>query len=220
MRIIPNLFLQKGHAVSLYKGTDNPEKKVYPRAPKNYAQWFENEGADTLFVVDLDGDQREHLPELREVFKGELWWAGHVRDRATLDALFEGGVNRVVLGQNAEPIFGEALSAYGPQKVLAGIQAFHYDEVPGLCERLKGIGFTDIVVKDMNAEGTLFHPNFDLMEKARYFSEANIFASGGVAQARDIHLLAQANVTGVIIGRALYENELNVKALIQEFSNA
>ncbi|QQR54853.1 hypothetical protein IPG41_06775 [Candidatus Peregrinibacteria bacterium] len=220
MRIIPNLFLQKGHAVSLYKGTENLEKKVYPRAPKNYAQWFQNQGAKTLFVVDLDGDQKDHATELRAAFKGELWWAGHVRDLATLDLLFQKGINRVVLGQNAEPIFVEALAKYGPSKLLAGIQAFHYDDVPTLCERLKGLGFSDLVVKDMNAEGTLFHPNFDLMEKAKYFSSANIFASGGVAQTNDIHLLAQAGVSGVIIGRAFYENELNVETLVQNFEGA
>lgn len=220
MRIIPNLFLQKGHAVSLYKGTDNSEKKTYPRAPKNYAQWFQSQGAKTLFVVDLDGNQKDRAAELREVFKGELWWAGHVRDLATLEELFAAGINRVVLGQNAEPIFSEALALHGPQKLLAGIQAFHYDEIPSLCEKLKGIGFTDLVVKDMNAEGTLFHPNFDLMEKAKYFSGANIFASGGVAHENDIRLLAQADVTGVIIGRAFYENELNVEALLRDFEGA
>lgn len=220
MRIIPNLFLQKGRAVSLYKGTDNAEKKTYSKAPKNYAEWFQQQGAQTLFVVDLDGDQRSHLPELRAAFQGELWWAGHVRDLATLDELFAAGVNRVVLGQKAEMIFVEALAKHGPQKLLAGVQAFHYDEVPTLCERLKGLGFNDLVVKDMNAEGTLFHPNFDLMEKGKYFSGANIFASGGVAHENDIHLLAQAGVAGVIIGRALYENELKLQTLLQNFSGA
>lgn len=219
MRIIPNLFLQKGRAVSLYKGTDNPEKKSYPRAPKNYAQWFKNQGAQTLFIVDLDGDQQARAVELREAFNGELWWAGHVRDLATVDALFNAGIDRVVLGEKAEPIYKEALAIYGPEKLLAGIQAFHDAEVPSQCERLKGIGFKDIVIKDMNSEGTLFHPNFDLMEKAKYFSGANIFASGGVSNVNDIHLLAQAGVAGVIIGRAFYENVLSVESLIQEFAN-
>lgn len=219
MRIIPNLFLQKGHAVSLYKGTDNQEKKVYPRAPKNYLQWFQNQGAKTVFVVDLDGDQYERAAELRAAFDGELWWAGHVRDLATVDALFNAGIDRVVLGEKAQPIFKEALAKFGPTKLLAGLQAFHDEEVPPLCEERKAIGFTDLIVKDMNAEGTLFHPNFDLMEKAKYFSGANIFASGGVGHTNDIHLLAQAHVAGVIIGRALYENVLNLKALIQEFED-
>lgn len=217
MRIIPNLFLQKGHAVSLYKGTDNPEKKTYPRAPKNYAQWFQSQGAKTLFVVDLDGDQQARATELREAFQGELWWAGHVREMSTLEALFQAGVDRVVLGEKAEPIFKEALAKFGPAKLLAGIQAFHDEGVPTLCEQRKEVGFTDLIVKDMNSEGTLFHPNFDLMEKAKYFSGANIFASGGVSDSNDIHLLAQAGVSGVIIGRALYENALNLEVLLRKF---
>ncbi len=217
MRIIPNLFLQKGHAVSLYKGTDNDEKKVYPRAPKNYLQWFQNQGAKTVFIVDLDGDQLDKAIELRASFEGELWWAGHVRELATVEALFNAGIDRVVLGEKAEPIFAEALAKFGPTKLIAGIQAFHNEGIPELCEARKTLGFTDIIVKDMNSEGALFHPNFDLMEKAKYFSGANIFASGGVSETNDIHLLAQAQVAGVIIGRALYENALNLESLIQNF---
>lgn len=220
MKIIPNLFLQNGHAVSLYKGTDNEQKKVYSKAPKNYAEWFQKQGARTLFIVDLEGKESARAKELREAFQGELWWAGHVRDLATIEELLKAGVDRIVLGQNAENIFSEALALHGPQKMLAGIQAFHNEEVPSLCERLKGLGFTDLVVKDMNAEGTLFHPNFDLMEKAKYFSGATIFASGGVSNVSDIHLLAQAGVSGVIIGRAFYENELNLTDLVRDFEDA
>ncbi len=217
MRIIPNLFLEHGKAVSLYKGTDNEEKKIYPKAPRSYVEWFEKQGAKTLFIVDLSGTERERLPELRAVFSGELWWAGHVRDIQSIQWLLDKGANRIVLGEHAEPIFTEALSLFGPEKLLAGIQAKHYDEVPNQAEKYAQMGFKDLVVKDMNAEGTLFHPNYDLMEKCAYFSKAKIYASGGVANTNDIHLLGHAGVKGVIIGRAFYENELNLTALQDYF---
>lgn len=217
MRIIPNLFLQGGHAVSLYKGTDSDQKKVYAKAPKSYAAYFDKEGAGTLFVVDLDGNQREHLPELRKVFTKELWWAGQVHTEETIEWLLANGADRVVLGQSAEPIFVSALKRFGPEKLLAGIQVFHYDDAPEDCARYVKMGFTDIVVKDMNAEGTLFHPNFDLIEKCIYFSGARVFASGGIATQNDLSLLKEAGASGAIIGRALYENELRVAELRGRF---
>jgi len=220
MRIIPGLFIQHGKAVSLYKGTENAQKKVYSKAPYNYASFFQQQGAKTLLVVDLDGNQRARLPEIKQHFSGEIWWAGGVRDLATLKELFAAGAHRVVLGQSAEGIFVEALKLYGTERLIAGIQAFSNEEIPELCEKRVALGFRDIIVKDMNADGTLFHPNFDLMEKCVYFSKANIFASGGIGEENDLHLLNQTGVKGAIIARALYEQRLSLPPLLHHFEVA
>ncbi len=220
MRIIPALFLQNGKVVSLYKGTDNPQKKVYSKLPVTYAESFHVDNAKTLFVIDLDGDQRERLKELKAAFPGELWWAGEVRTLEAIDWLLANGADRIVLGQGAEPIFEAALAKHGPEKLIAGIQAFHYTLVPDLSVKRVEQGFQDIFVKDMNAEGTLFQPNFDLMEKCVYFSKANIYASGGISKEQDIRLLGHAGVKGVVIGRALYEHQLNLASLVRHFESA
>jgi phosphoribosylformimino-5-aminoimidazole carboxamide ribotide isomerase len=219
MRIIPNLFLDGKHVVSLYRGTENDQKKIYPKAPKSYAGHFAEQGADALFVVDLKGTERARLPELKEAFQGELWWAGQVRDLETLDWLFANGADRVVLGQGAESIFAPALEKFGPEKLLAGLQVFHYDEAPADCERYVKMGFKGIVVKDMNAEGTLFHPNFDLIEKCRYFSGAHIYASGGISEEHHVKLLQDAGAAGALIGRAFFERRLNLGELKARFEH-
>lgn len=219
MKIIPNIFLQGNHVVSLYKGTDSDQKKVYTKAPKTYAEHFAKQGAHTLFVVDLNGTERPRLPELKAAFPGELWWAGQVRDLETVDWLLTHGADRVVLGQAAEEIFPAALEKFGPQKLLAGLQVFHDAEAPTDCERYVKMGFTDLVVKDMNAEGTLFHPNSDLVEKCGYFSGAKIFASGGITEEHDLELLKEAGASGAIIGRALFEHQLDLTSLLSRFEH-
>ncbi len=219
MRIIPAIFIRNGKVVSLYKGNINSEIKVYQKAPASYAELFQSQGAKTLFIIDLDGDQKERLTELRESFQGELWWAGKVRDMDHLTWLLENGADKIVLGQSAKPIFEEAIRTHGPKKLIAGLQVKHYDEAPDLCEALGKFGFTDIMMKDLNAEGTLFQPNFDLMEKCVYFSDANVFASGGVSKKTHLELLKRADVSGVIIARALYENQLNLEDLIVTFGS-
>lgn len=219
MRIIPGLFIQHGKAVSLYKGTDNSEKKVYSKAPRNYAAWFHKQGAKTLLIVDLDGNQTARLAEIKAAFPGEIWWAGGVQNLATIEELFAAGASRIVLGKSAENIFVEALKLYGSKRLIAGIRAFSNEGIPELCENRVSLGFNEIIVKDMNADGTLFHPNFDLMEKCVYFSKAEVFASGGVGEEHDLALLKQAGVTGVIIARALYEQRLNLSELIRHFED-
>lgn len=219
MRIIPTIFIQDGGLVSFYKGNDNAEKKTYPASPASYAKDFARH-ADTLLVVDLDGDQtQEWAPKIRANFQGELWWAGQVRSLEHVETLMNLGVNRVVLGQSAKPIHKEALEHYGPQKLIAGLKVHHYDQAPDLCEALGALGFEDILLKDLNAEGTMFHPNFDLMEKCVYFSQKNVYASGGVATEQHLELLKRAGVKGVLIGRALYEHQLDLGSLLDHYQD-
>ncbi|MFA5792375.1 MAG: HisA/HisF-related TIM barrel protein [Candidatus Gracilibacteria bacterium] len=216
MHIIPNIFLQNGNAVSLYKGSENDQKKVYDRAPETYAKWFDAEGMEALFIVDLNGTEQARLPLFRKAFSGEIWWAGQVRSMETIRNLLNGGANRIVLGHSAENIFKDALAEFG-EKIIPGIQAYFYDDVPALCEKYVAMGFKDILVKDMNAEGTLFNPNYDLMEKCVYFSGANIYASGGVSDEYHLTLLKKAGVKGAVIGRAFYENILSPSTIKNHF---
>ena len=217
VRFIPSLYIQNGKVVSFYKGNDNELKKHYPKAPKNYAHWFATQGANTLFVVDFDGYQWDRLDEIRPVFPGEIWWAGQVRDLDSIQNLLDRGANRIVLGESAQSIYSEALARFGADKLIAGLKVKHGDQGADQCEVLLGTGFTDVLVKDLNAEGTLFMPSFDIFEKCVYFSQMNVYASGGLSEERHIELLKRIGVKGAVIGRALYENKVNLKTLQRQF---
>lgn len=214
MKIIPAIFLQNGHVVSLYKGNENDQKKVYPKSAKNYAEFFAKKGADIIEVIDLDGKNREKIHEIREVFDGELWWGGQIREIQEVESLFAYGASKVILGEGAKEIYSEALEKFGAEKLLAGIKFRNDPDAPDKCAELSAIGFTDIIVKDLEADGTLYHPNFDQIEKCVIFSKARIYSSGGVAQYDHIEYLKQAGASGAVIGRALYENALDLKRLI------
>jgi phosphoribosylformimino-5-aminoimidazole carboxamide ribotide isomerase len=219
MKIIPAIFIQNGKVVSLYKGAENKQKKVYAKAPKTYAKFFSDQGARTIFVVDLDGDQQDRIHEIRNAMEGELWWAGRVREMEHLTWLLANGADKVVLGQSAEPIFEEAIKTFGSEKIMVGLQFKHYDEAPDLCEKMGESGFGEIIMKDLNAEGTLVQPNFDLMEKCVYFSGLKVYASGGIGDDFHVELMQRAGVEGVIIARAFYENQLSLAQLISRYES-
>ncbi len=218
MKIIPAIFLEAGKAVSLYKGSE-AHKKTYSKSPKNYAAYFQKEGAKILEVIDLDQKNRAKLIEIREVFHGQIWWGGGVKTIAEVESLFSDGANVVILGESASAIYSEALQKFGSEKIIAGVKFRNEPSAPEKCADLASKGFTQIIVKDMESDGTLFHPNFDQVEKAVYFSNAKIYSSGGVSETQDIELMKLAKVEGVIIARALYENRLNLSDLIHRFES-
>ncbi|MBU0981112.1 hypothetical protein KKC94_00290 [Patescibacteria group bacterium] len=220
MLIIPAIFIQNGKAVSLYKGEDNPEKKTYHRLPEFYAKEFQEAGAKYLEVIDLDAKNRKLLPNIRAEFTGEIWWGGEVRTIEEISELLANGATRIILGTSASPIYKEALEKFGVEKIMAGLKVHSDPDAPDKCTELSDQGFKYIILHDLESQGTLFHPNFDVMEKCFIFSNAKIFASGGVADVRHIDLLKKAGVTGVIIARALYERHLDLKDLIQRFEDA
>lgn len=218
MLIIPTLYLLDGKAVSLYKGQDNKQKKIYKKPPRKMVLDFHNQGAKTIQIVDLDARHREQLAEFKTTFKADIWWAGQVRDLASIQSLLDSGASRVILGLTAMPIFEEALKKFGPEKIIIGLKVQgDEEETPDLCSELSELGVKHIIVNDFESQGTLFHPNFDVMEKCGYFSKANVYASGGIAHETHIELLKQAGVKGVIIGRALYEEQLDLVRLRHRF---
>ncbi len=214
MRLIPAIYIQNGRVVSLYKGKENQQKKTYAKSAKTYASLFQKQGAKTLFIVDLDGDQKNKLYEIRKVFHGELWWAGKLRSLEGIGEVIKRGADRVVLGRSAKDIYESALSKYGSDRLILGLKVQHRDEGPDLCEQYANSGFKDILIKDINAEGTLFLPSFDLYEKCVYFSGLSVYSSGGVSDLKHLQLLEKSGVKGAVVSRALFENELSLaKAL-------
>jgi phosphoribosylformimino-5-aminoimidazole carboxamide ribonucleotide (ProFAR) isomerase len=58
-------------------------------------------------------------------------------------------------------------------------------------------------------------PNFDLLAKVSDQSGAVIIASGGVSDLSDLVKLRQMGIEGVIVGKALYEGELDLTAALE-----
>ena len=61
MEIIPAIYLLNGQNVALYKGKIE-QKEVYSRSPMEFVRDFVNQGANSLFIVDLNAsDPQEGL---------------------------------------------------------------------------------------------------------------------------------------------------------------
>ena len=83
-----------------------------------------------------------------------------------------------------------------------------------LCKELEKIGVKTIVYTDISKDGMLIGPNFDIYEKLSKETNLDIIASGGISSIEDIKKLKDMNLYGAIIGKALYENKIELKEVL------
>lgn len=228
MLIIPGLYIERGKAVSFYKGHDNEQKKTYRKSPLNLAREFQAQGASLLHLTDLDGSTNGEPINLKLI--GQICDAlmipvevgGGIRTIRDIKILFELGVSRVILGVSALNLIPQALDQYGPECIVFGIKARQHrvesdslppesDEVVEIAEQAAALGIRNIVYKDMEKEGTLYHPNYDDVDRLiALLKSVNIFSSGGIVALDDLRILDEIGAKGALISRAFIEHELSL----------
>jgi phosphoribosylformimino-5-aminoimidazole carboxamide ribotide isomerase len=236
MLIIPALYIQKGRLVSLYKGQESSQKKVYAKTPFNMAKIFQKQGASIIHLIDLDGSEAGEMKNLKMVTQMAktlhvpIEYGGGIRKIDEIIQLFEAGVSRIILGVSARALIPEALSLYGPEKIIFGIKARRHmvesdslaedsDEVIEMAKLVVDKGITQIVYKDLQRIGTLYHPNYDDVDNliVALGDRARIYSSGGVAAMDDFRILETIGVSGVIVSRAFIEHKISLSKGIQDY---
>jgi phosphoribosylformimino-5-aminoimidazole carboxamide ribotide isomerase len=82
---------------------------------------------------------------------------------------------------------------------------------------MKEMGVQSIVYTDISKDGMLMGPNVAMTQELTEKTGLNIIASGGVSSMDDLRNLANAGIKGAIIGKAIYENRVNVADAVNEF---
>ncbi|MBU1019057.1 MAG: HisA/HisF-related TIM barrel protein [Patescibacteria group bacterium] len=234
MEIIPSLHLQDGKIVSWYKGKENAQKKIFYKEPLHMARFFEREGAEKIQIIDLNGSLSGELGHSKLIklicgsIDAEVQLGGGIRTMESLEKAFELGVARVILGVSSIEILKQALEKYGPGKIIFGLKGRHdivdtdmtlegeTPEVTELAKQVQKVGVKQLIYKDLETEGALYHPNFDITEKIIYETGGSleVYSSGGIVDEYDLKLLRDAGAYGAIIGRALIEGKLSLRRLV------
>jgi phosphoribosylformimino-5-aminoimidazole carboxamide ribotide isomerase len=237
MIIYPAIDIMGGKCVRLYQGRAD-QATVYADNPAEMAQKWVDEGAEFLHVVDLDGAFKgspQNINAIREIastVKIPVQIGGGIRTLQDLDRLFNVGVRRVVLGTTAitDPNFVRAACSEHPKSIVAGIDAkdgkvaikgwvektdiFAVD----LAAQLELYGISHIVYTDITMDGTQKGPNVFATEEVAENVHIPVIASGGVSSLEDIRQLKplqRSGVEGVIVGRALYEDNFTLAEAIE-----
>ncbi|MEK7766774.1 MAG: 1-(5-phosphoribosyl)-5-[(5-phosphoribosylamino)methylideneamino]imidazole-4-carboxamide isomerase [bacterium] len=236
MLIIPAVDIRGGRCVRLVQGRAEAET-VFSEDPVAVAKTWEARGARRIHIADLDGafsgrpKNLDLVRAIRAAVRVPLMLGGGIRDAASLAEALATGVNFVVLGTVAveNPEFVRAALSTHPGQIIIGIDASDGRvAVSGwtsvtpllatdLARRVAADGATEIVFTDVGRDGTLTGVNLDAIRKMAEASPVPVIAAGGVASLEDIRALKaleQSGVKGVIVGKALYTEALQLSEAI------
>ncbi|MFP5451313.1 MAG: 1-(5-phosphoribosyl)-5-[(5-phosphoribosylamino)methylideneamino]imidazole-4-carboxamide isomerase [Thermoleophilia bacterium] len=231
--LFPAIDLRGGRAVRLRQG-DFDQTTVFNDDPVAQAREFSDGGATCLHVVDLDGaldGQPVHaalVASIAAAFPGTVHVGGGLRSRPAIETALATGADRVVVGTAvlADPeLLRWAIDRLGDGLVVAldarqGKVATHgWTQVSDrdawdVAEELVSTGVRHLLYTDIGRDGTLGGPNLAALRRlAEAAPPLQIIASGGISSLDDLRRLRDLGVptiTGVIVGRALYEERFTV----------
>jgi phosphoribosylformimino-5-aminoimidazole carboxamide ribotide isomerase len=239
IEIIPAIDLIEGKCVRLTQG-DYGQKTIYNENPLEVAMQFQDAGLRRLHLVDLDGAKAKKVVNWKVLEKIaskttlHVDFGGGVQSDEDLKAVFESGAKQATGGSIAvknPEVFLNWLSVYGGEKIILGADAkkekvavsgweegtaiWVYDFVEEYVA--KGVKYT--ISTDVAKDGLLQGPSFDLYKNLQdKCPDLKIIASGGISGLADVEKLAEMNIYGVIIGKAIYENRIKLSEL-QRFLN-
>ncbi len=234
--IIPAIDLIDSKCVRLSQG-DYEQKTIYNENPLEVAKMFEDAGIKRLHLVDLDGAKAQHiinykvLESIASKTSLIIDFGGGLKSDEDLRIAFESGAQMVTGGSIAikQPeTFLAWLERYGAQRIILGadvkdqkIAISGWQEVSELSiiEFLKDYsakGITNVISTDIACDGMLQGANVKMYSEIQtQFPQLQLVASGGVCSMDDIYKLNEINISGVIVGKAIYENKISLKEISQ-----
>jgi phosphoribosylformimino-5-aminoimidazole carboxamide ribotide isomerase len=237
MKLFPAIDIKNGQCVRLRQGSFQ-DILVYSDIPLKIAKQWEASGASFIHIVDLDGALVGHSVN-DEVIKAivsevniPVQVGGGIRTIMDIESKLDLGVERVIIGTKAvkDPAFiKEAITTFGSKRIVIGIDAkdgmvaiegwekvSNYQAVT-LALEMKKYGVKTIVYTDISKDGMLQGPNIAHTKEMVQTTGLNIIASGGVSSLKDLEMLEEIDVYGAIIGKALYENRIDLKKAVHLF---
>ena len=235
MIIFPAIDLVEQKAVRLFKG-DYANMTVYSDDPVAVAKDFVAAGATYIHMVDLEGAKDGTTPNLAVVrrvaaetpLKVEL--GGGIRDMATVEAYFDAGVDRVILGTAAvtdQAFLQAAVEQYGAHIAVGADVKDGFVAIKGWLEnsaytleqfmdKMQTIGVKTVICTDISKDGAMKGTNRELYRTLSANYAMDIVASGGVSSMEDVRALADMGLYGAIIGKAYYTGAIDLREAIKE----
>jgi phosphoribosylformimino-5-aminoimidazole carboxamide ribotide isomerase len=230
--LYPAIDIRDGKAVRLAQG-DFAQETVYDADPLSAARTWVEGGARWLHVVDLDGardgapSNLEHLERIAGELRVPVQFGGGLRSLASIEAALAAGAERVILGTAAYAdvdFLDEAIAKHGARVTVsvdvrggrvasAGWTQQTEMEAGAVIEHLQRRGVKRLVYSSIERDGMLTGPDVEEVTRVAEAVRGTFIYSGGIGTLEDLRALAelrQVNLTGVIVGKALYERRFGI----------
>ncbi len=237
MQIIPAIDIKNGLCVRLRQGRMDDET-VFSDDPVGMADHWVSQGAKRLHLVDLDGaaagtpvNQRIIAQIVNSQPNIDIQVGGGIRTDDAIQTYLDIGVHYAVMGTRAvrEPHYVEELCLEFPGHIIIGLDAkdgkvatdgwskLSHHNVIDLAEQLAQEGVAAIVYTDISRDGMMQGSNVDSTAELARAIPVPVIASGGITELQDIEALQRVSdegISGAIIGRALYEQRIDLREAI------
>jgi len=233
MDLIPAIDLIGGKCVRLSQG-DYARRKAYGD-PVQIAKRYRDAGIRRLHLVDLDGAKGDGIVNLdvlsRIVRESALVvdFGGGIKNEVQLKRAFDAGAAMVTCGSVAVSDRDSVLAwkeRFGSNRLIIGCDskggyiATHGWKVitdrklEDFISAYRSAGFETFICTDIVKDGMLSGPSIVLYARlVGLFPGIRLIASGGVGSLGDLERLHATGVSGVIVGKALYEGRITLKEL-------
>ena len=241
MKIFPAIDIKDKKCVRLLKGDFN-NQTTYEQSPFDQALKYKDAGLLNLHIVDLDGalsGKPINLKIIDNIIKKlniSIEIGGGIRSINKIQAYIDIGADKVILGSAAikDPYFLKQACEKFKGKIALGLDAKKGKlSVSGWKETINqtakdylkivnNYGFSRVIYTDIDRDGTKTEPNIEETVNIAKISLAPVVVSGGISSIEDIKkikALNKFNIEGVIVGKAIYDGDINLNEL-KELENA
>ncbi len=239
MELIPAIDLLDGKVVRLHQGKYD-QVTVYDDDPVAMAKRFEDQGAQRLHVVDLEGARRgqpAHVAIIQGILretKLQVQIGGGVRNEDVAAQWMDAGAARVVLGTVVvkEPDVARAICDRYPRGIVMALDARNGKlavegwqeqsarDVTELAQEVDRWNIGAILFTNIHKDGTREGPDVEGIAGLQSQVETTVIASGGIGSLDDLRALSAAGVRSSVCGRALYSGAFTLSEAFAALAEA
>ncbi len=234
MEILPAIDLMDGKCVRLIQG-EYHRQITYEDDPVKQARTFADAGATWLHIIDLDGAKAgkpmnvEAIKSISEAGIGlKIEVGGGIRDEESIARMLDAGVERVIIGTRAVDEFDWfaemankfkgrivlGLDARGSKISTSGWLKDSQLKITDFAIKAAALPLAAIIYTDISKDGMMAGPNLERTQTLAETVYIDIVAAGGVTDVDDVRKLKGLGIAGAIIGRALYEDKIDLSEAI------
>ena len=232
MQILPAIDIFEQKAVRLFKG-DYAQMTVYG-TPVEIASSFVEKGASYIHLVDLEGARAGESSNSQTVasvissVNVPCEIGGGIRNIKTVEKYVSIGADRIILGTSAvsdKAFLKEAIREYGT-KIAVGVDVrdgivsisgwTKQSGIPTLdfIGEMLSLGIDTVICTDISKDGALSGANTELYKEILTKYTLKLIASGGVTSLDDVKELKECGAYGAILGKAIYNGNIDLTEAI------
>jgi phosphoribosylformimino-5-aminoimidazole carboxamide ribotide isomerase len=235
MVIYPYIALKGGRCVNLLRGRID-ESETYDADPLETAIGFARDGAEWIHVVDLDavsgeGSNEDLIREMIMKTETPIQVGGGIRTEEQVRRWSDAGAGRIIMATAAvmHPQWVREIAYAYPDQIVVSVDVWQgHVMIRGWQERtaytpvdfvhwFDGWPLSQIIVTDIDRDLELPESSLALVSKVAMETPTPVIASGLARSLDDIAELKYLyNISGCIVGRALYEGAFTLREAIEE----